>query len=130
MTRLIRSLGPALGLGLSLAAAGASLAAAQGSPRYDGQYVGTLILDKTIRGDCDEPPPGAQYPLSVSGGAVKFNYLPRFSTTLVGTVDAAGNFVALAAIKSGTIQMTGRIVGQRVIAKVLSPSCSYSFQTE
>ena len=126
MMPLVRSLG--LGFGLTVACV--SPAVAQGASHYDGQYVGTLVLDKTIRGDCDEPPPGAQFPLSVSGGAVKFNYLPRFSTTLVGTVDAAGNFVALAAIKSGTVQMTGRIVGQRVTAQVLSPSCSYSFVTE
>ncbi|HEY1796462.1 MAG TPA: hypothetical protein VGG57_10120 [Stellaceae bacterium] len=128
MTRSVRS----LGLGLVLAVGTVGLAAAQGGggARYDGQYVGTLILNKTMRGDCDEPPPGAQYPLRVSGGAVKFNYLPRFSTTLAGTVDATGNFVATAAIKSGTVQMTGRIVGRKVTAEVQSPSCSYSFRTE
>ncbi len=57
-----------LGLGLVLAGAVAGLAAAQGSSRYDGQYVGTLALDKLIRGDCEQPPPGAQYPLQISAG--------------------------------------------------------------
>jgi hypothetical protein len=127
MTRAVRS----LGLGLGLAAGAVSLAAAQGGgARYDGQYVGTLILDKTIVGDCDQPPPGAQYPLNISAGRVKFAYLPRFSTTLLGTIDTAGNFVASTKIKNGTVQMNGRVVGRNVTAELLSPSCRYSFRTE
>jgi hypothetical protein len=126
MSRAIRS----LGLGLALAAGAISLALAQGSSRYDGQYVGALTLNKTIRGDCEPPPPGAQYPLRISAGTVTFNYLPRFSTTLLGTIDAAGNFAASAKIKNGTVQMKGRVQGQNVIAELLSPSCSYSFRTQ
>jgi len=126
MSLAIRS----LGLGLALAAAAAGVAAAQGSSRYDGQYVGALTLNKTIRGDCEPPPPGALYPLKVSSGTVSFNYLPHFSTTLIGTVDAAGNFVASAKIKHGTVRMKGRIQGRNVTADLSSPSCSYTFRTQ
>jgi hypothetical protein len=127
MTPMIRS----LGLGLIAAAASVSVAAAQGgSSRYDGQYVGTLALDKLIRGDCEEPPPGAQYPLRISAGTVSFTYLPRFSTTLTGTIDAAGNFVASTKIKNGIVQMKGRIQGQNVTAELSSPSCRYTFRTQ
>lgn len=120
-----------LGLGLVLAAAGVGLAAAQGgSVRYDGQYVGTMTLDKIISGDCEPPPPGAQFPLRVSAGTVKFDYLPHFSTTLIGTVDAAGNFQATAQIKHGTVHMKGRIQGQNVTAQLASPSCRYTFKTQ
>jgi len=119
-----------LGLGLVLAGAVACLAAAQGSSRYDGQYVGTLTLNKLIHGDCEPPPPGAQYPLRVSAGTVSFDYLPHFSTTLIGTVDAMGNFVATTKIKHGTVQMKGRIQGQNVTAQLSSPSCSYTFKTQ
>lgn len=126
MSRVARS----LGLGLSLAAGAASLAAAAGSSRYDGQYVGSLVLNKTIRGDCEPPPAGAQYPLTISAGSVRFAYQPRFSTMLLGTIDASGNFTASTKIKNGTVQMKGRIVGQNVTAELLSPSCSYSFRTQ
>lgn len=119
-----------LALGLVLATAFASLALAQGSSRYDGQYVGGLTLDKTILGDCEPPPPGAQYPLRISAGTVSFTYLPRFSTTLIGTVDAAGNFVASTRIKKGIVQMKGRILGQNVTAELSSPSCRYTFRTQ
>jgi hypothetical protein len=127
MTPVIRS----LGLGLVLAAASVSLAAAQGgSSRYDGQYVGALTLDKTIEGDCEQPPPGAQYPLKIASGTVSFDYLPRFGTTLTGTIDAAGNFRASAQIAHGTVRMTGGIQGRNVTAQLRSPSCLYTFRTE
>ena len=119
-----------LGLGLLCAAGVTGAALAQGSPRYDGQYLGTLALTKAIgRGDCTEPPPGAQYPLTVSGGTVRFSYAPRFDTTLVGTVDHAGNFTAMVQLKSGIVQMTGRIQHEEIRAAIASPSCNYSFQT-
>ena len=78
-----------LGPGLLLATAlggGAFVQAAfaQGPSRFDGEYVGKLTLTALIRGDCTEPPWGALYPLSVSGGQVRFSYVPRFATTLVG----------------------------------------------
>lgn len=127
MSRAVRP----LGLGLILAAGAATLAAAQGgSSRYDGQYVGTLTLEKLIRGDCEQPPAGATYPLRISAGTVSFSYLPRFSTTLIGTIDAAGNFVASTKIKSGTVRMKGRVVGDSVNAQLSSPSCNYSFRTQ
>jgi hypothetical protein len=126
MSPAIRS----LGLGLVLAAAAASLATAQGTSRYDGQYVGGLTLNKTIRGDCEPPPPGAQYPLKISAGTVTFDYLPHFSTTLIGTIDAAGNFLATTKIKHGAVQMKGRVIGEKVTAELMSPSCSYTFRTQ
>jgi len=52
-----------LGLDLLLAAALANAAWAQGSTRFDGQYVGELTLTKVVSGDCAQPPPGAVYPL-------------------------------------------------------------------
>jgi hypothetical protein len=127
MTPMIRS----LGFGLVLAAACVALAAAQGgSARYDGQYIGTLTLDKIIQGDCEPPPPGAQYPLTISAGTVRFAYLPHFSTTLIGTIDAAGNFQASTQIKHGTVRMKGNIQARNVTAQLLSPSCSYTFKTQ
>src|SRR5665213_4253993 len=88
-----------LGLGALFAAGLAGAALAQGSPRYDRQYLGMLVLTKSVgRGDCTEPPAGAQYPMTVSGGTVRFSYAPRFDTTLVGTIDQAGNFTAMAPV--------------------------------
>src|SRR5580704_1993842 len=73
-----------LGLSLLLGAGCGSVAWAQGSTRFDGQYVGELTLTGIINGDCTEPPVGALYPLTISRGQVRFKYVPRFDTTLVG----------------------------------------------
>jgi hypothetical protein len=117
------------GLGLVLAAAVASVAGAQGTGKFDGQYAGELTLTKIIDGDCTEPPRGALYPLTVSGGQVRFAYLPRFATTLTGTVAPDGTFDASARVKRGVVRMAGRIEGSRVIANLVSPSCQYRFRT-
>jgi hypothetical protein len=117
-------------LGLALGAALASAAFAQGSPRFDGQYMGELTLTRTMSGDCAEPPLGALYPLRVNRGEVRFAYTPRFATTLTGTVDDRGAFKAVARLKNGAVQMTGQIRGNDVTAYLVSPSCNYTFQTK
>jgi hypothetical protein len=118
------------GSGLLLAGVLAGSASAQGSLQFDGQYTGELTLRRTMRGDCMEPPPGAVYPLTISGGQVRFAYVPRFATTLVGAIDDKGRFKAIARARKGTVQMAGRIDGNRVTATILSPSCTYAFQTK
>jgi len=120
----------ALGLGLLFVAGIAGGALAQGSTSFDGQYVGELVLTKTLSGDCSQPPLGSLYPLRISGGEVSFLYTPRFSTTLRGTVNDRGAFKASARIKSGIVQMTGAIHGNDVTAYIVSPSCNYTFQTK
>src|SRR5580704_1521158 len=119
-----------LGLGLLLGAGLGSVAWAQGSARFDGQYVGELTLTATISGDCTTPPLGALYPLSVSGGAVRFKYVPRFDTILLGTVDGKGNFKASRRLRRGFVSMTGHIEGNNITASIVSPSCRYTFQTK
>jgi hypothetical protein len=119
-----------LGLSLLLGAGLGSIAWAQGSARFDGQYVGELSLTKVIRGDCTQPPLGALYPLAISGGEVRFKYVPRFDTTLIGTIDANGNFKAFRRLRKGLISMTGHIQGNNVIAYIVSPSCNYTFATK
>jgi hypothetical protein len=116
-------------LGLLLGAGLGSVAWAQGPTKFDGQYVGQLTLTGIINGDCTEPPVGAAYPLTISGGVVRFKYVPRFDTTLVGSVDARGNFKASAALHHGVATMTGHIQGNDLVANIVSPSCRYSFQT-
>jgi hypothetical protein len=118
-----------LGLGLLLGTGLGSVAWAQGSPRFDGQYIGELSLTSVISGDCTEPPLGALYPLTISGGQVRFLYTPRFNTTLNGRIGDNGIFKASARLRRGFIQMTGRIQGNNVTAKIVSPSCNYNFQT-
>jgi hypothetical protein len=116
-------------LGLVLIAGTASLAWGQGASRFDGQYVGALTLKGIITGDCTPPPTGSAYPLTISGGVVRFKYLPRFDTTLVGSIDDEGNFKASARTKSGMINMVGHFVGYgRLTASIQSPSCMYSFE--
>ena len=119
-----------LGLGLLLGAGLVSVAWAQGSARFDGQYVGELTLTATTSGDCTTPPLGALYPLTISGGVVRFKYVPRFDTTLIGTVDGRGNFKASRQLRRGLISMTGHIEGGSVTASIISPSCRYTFQTK
>jgi hypothetical protein len=119
-----------LGLGLLLGAGLASVAWAQGSARFDGQYVGELTLTGIINGDCTTPPVGALYPLTISEGIVRFKYVPRFDTTLVGAVDAKGNLKASRRLRSGSVTMTGHIEGNNLSADIVSPSCRYSFQTK
>ena len=80
-----------LGLSLLLATGLGGVVWAQGSAKFDGQYSGELTLTRTIKGDCTQPPSGALYPLTVSGGVVQFKYVPRFDTRLIGTVDRAGS---------------------------------------
>ena len=58
-------------LGLLLGVGLGSAAWAQGSAKFDGQYVGELILTKVIN-DCTEPPLGALYPLEISRGLFVF----------------------------------------------------------
>jgi hypothetical protein len=119
-----------LGPGLLLAMALGSAAFAQGTPRFDGQYAGELRLARVIDGDCTEPPRGALYPLTVSGGQVRFAYVPRFATTLTGRVAKNGGFTASARTKYGVVEMTGQIRGNAVTAQIASPSCRYDFATK
>jgi hypothetical protein len=119
-----------LGLGLLLGAGLVSVAWAQGSAKFDGQYRGELTLTKEIKENCTQPPLGALYPLRISGGEVLFVYVPRFDTTLRGKVDEYGIFKASARLKHGSVQMTGRIQGKNVTAHIVSPSCNYTFQTK
>jgi hypothetical protein len=118
-----------LGLCVALATALASAAWAQGSARFDGQYMGELTLAKTISGDCTPPPLGSLYPLTISRGEVRFIYVPRFSTTLTGKVGENGMFKAAARLRRGVVQMTGRTDGYHLTADIVSPSCNYTFRT-
>jgi hypothetical protein len=118
-----------LGLGVLLGIAIGGVAWAQGATWFDGQYVGELTLTRVIDGDCTPPPLGALYPLEISGGQVRFSYVPRFSTTLTGRVARDGTFTAAARVKRGAVQMTGRIYGNNLTAHLASPSCTYTFQT-
>jgi hypothetical protein len=118
-----------LGLGLLLGTGLGSVAWAQGSAKFDGQYVGELTLTKVIN-DCTQPPPGALYSLTVSRGEVRFKYVPRFNTTLSGMVDQNGIFKASARLRRGFVQMTGRIQGTNLTAEIVSPSCRYAFKTK
>ena len=119
-----------LGLALLLGAGLASVAWAQGSSRFDGQYVGQLTLTGIINGDCTEPPVGALYPLTISRGQVRFKYVMRFDTTLTGTVDQNGNIKASRQLRRGAVSMTGHVDGNNLTASIVSPSCKYSFQTK
>jgi hypothetical protein len=119
-----------LGLPLALVSAFAGVAWAQGSGQFDGQYRGELTLRSVISGDCTEPPLGSLYPLTISRGEIRFAYLPRFGTTLIGKVDKNGVFKASARLKKGSIQMTGRVQGLSVTADIISPSCKYNFETK
>jgi hypothetical protein len=118
-----------LGLGVLLGIGFGGAAWAQGATWFDGQYVGELTLTRIIAGDCTPPPLSALYPLEISGGQVRFSYVPRFSTTLTGRVAQDGTFTAAARVKRGSVQMTGRIYGNNVTANIASPSCAYTFQT-
>jgi hypothetical protein len=119
-----------LGLGLLLGAGLGGVAWAQSSAKFDGQYVGGLTLIRTIQGECTEPPLGSAYPLTISGGIVRFRYVPRFDTTLIGTVDENGSFKASRRLRSGIVSMTGHIQGNTVTASIVSPSCQYAFQVK
>ena len=119
-----------LGLGLLLGTGLGSLAWAQGSAKFDGQYMGELTLTKVIEGDCTEPPLGALYPLRIFRGEVRFVYVPRFDTTLSGRIDENGMFKASARLRRGSVRMTGRIQRNNITAYIVSPSCNYTFQTK
>jgi hypothetical protein len=119
-----------LGIGLLLSMGAASGASAQSLARFDGQYAGELTLARVINGDCTEPPLGALYPLTISGGEVRFAYVPRFNTTLHGRVGNDGTFKAVARLKRGVVQMTGRVQGNNLTASIVSPSCNYTFRTK
>jgi hypothetical protein len=119
-----------LAVGLLLSSGFWSLAWAQSTTKFDGHYVGELTLTKTIRGDCTEPPLGALYPLTISGGQVRFDYRPRFATTLSGRVGEDGSFKAASRLRKGFAQMTGHIHGSNLSAEIVSPSCKYTFRTK
>jgi hypothetical protein len=119
-----------LGAGLLLGAAFGNVAWPQGATMFDGQYMGQLTLTKVVSGDCTKPPPGALFPLRISGGQVEFKYVPRFDTTLQGKVDKNGTFQASQRVRGGLVSMAGRIRGNNVTAYVTSPSCRYTFTTQ
>jgi hypothetical protein len=123
---MLRWLGLAFLLGMGLA----SIASAQSSSQFDGQYTGELILTKEISGNCTPPPLGALYPLAISGGEVRFTYVPRFQTTLRGRVGLNGIFQASFRLKRGFVQMTGSIQRNNLTAFIVSPSCNYIFRTK
>jgi hypothetical protein len=125
----MRPMAKRLALGLLLGAALGNVASAQGST-FDGQYMGRLTLTKVVSGDCTEPPPGALYPLTISGGRVEFKYVPRFDTILQGTVDKNGTFNASQQVRGGRVSMVGRIRKNNVTAYIASPSCRYTFNTQ
>ena len=112
-----------LGLGLLVGTGLASGAWAQGAAQFDGQYRGELTLTKIIDGDCTRPPLGALYPLRISGGEVRFDYVPRFGTTLTGKVAKNGTLTASARLRRGFVKMTGRIQRDNITAYITSPSC-------
>ena len=119
-----------LGLALLIGAGLGDIARAQQDlAKFDGQYMGQLMLTKVISGDCTKPPPGAIYPLTISRGEVRFVYRPRFATALNGKIADDGVFSASARVPKGVVHMTGRVSGNNVTASIVSPSCSYSFQT-
>jgi hypothetical protein len=118
-----------LGLGLLFAVGIAGAAAAQGWTRFDGQYVGELTLAGVVSGECMHPPPGSAYPMTIAGGQVRFKYVPRFDTTLIGRVDQNGNFKAARQLKRGWVSMTGHVDANGVTASIVSPSCNYNFQS-
>ena len=111
-----------LRLGLLLGTGLGSVAWAQSVAKFDGQYMGELTLTKEISGDCTTPPLGALYPLTVSGGEVRFAYRPRFDTTLTGRVGEDGIFKASARLRRGFVQMTGRIERNNLIGSIVSPN--------
>jgi hypothetical protein len=119
-----------MGLSLLLCTVFGSAAWAQGSAKFDGQYMGELTLTKEISGDCTRPPQGALYPLTITRGEVLFAYRPRFGTTLTGRVNENGVFRASARLRRGFVQMTGSIQGRKLTAYLVSPSCHYTFQTK
>jgi hypothetical protein len=119
-----------LGLWLLLGMGLAGIAWAQGSARFDGQYMGELTLTKEISGDCTPPPLGALYPMTILRGDVRFVYRPRFGTTLVGRVDENGLLKASARLRNGVVHMTGQTDGRNLRAEIISPSCRYLFQTK
>src|SRR5215467_711059 len=119
-----------LGLTFLLGAGVGSIAWAQSSVNFDGQYMGELTLTKVINGDCTRPPLGALYPLTISRGEVRFSYRPRFDTTLSGRVDGNGILTASARVRKGFVRMTGRIQGHNLTAFIVSPSCNYTFRTK
>jgi hypothetical protein len=119
-----------LGLGLLLGGGLGNVAWAQGPAKFDGQYMGELTLTKVIHENCTEPPLGALYPLNISRGEVRFVYVPRFDTTLRGTVNNNGVFTASARLRKGFVRMTGRIQGSNLTATIVSPSCNYAFHTK
>jgi hypothetical protein len=119
-----------LGLSLLLSTGLGTVAWAQGSGGFDGQYVGALALTQIISGDCTKPPLGARYPLTISGGVVRFKYVPRFDTTLTGRVDEQGFFAASAHLHKGIARMTGHIQGNDLTADIVTPSCHYSYSTQ
>jgi hypothetical protein len=123
--RMLKSLGPALVLGMALV----NPVSAQTATRFDGQYVGELKLTRVIGGDCTQPPPGALYPLTISAGRVLFKYDPRFDTVLRGNVAENGTFSAFRVLPKGVISMTGRIHQGNITALIRSPSCNYTFRT-
>jgi hypothetical protein len=90
-----------LGLGILLGTGLGSVAWAQNSAKFDGQYVGELTLTKVIN-DCTQPPPGALYSLTISKSEVRIKYVPRFDTTLSGKIDENGIFKASARLRWGT----------------------------
>jgi hypothetical protein len=118
-----------LGLGFLLGMGLTSIAWAQGPPQFDGQYMGERILTREISGNCTKPPLGALYPLTISGGEVRFDYRPRFATTLRGMVDQNGILRASFRLKRGVVQMTGSIQRNNLTAFIVSPSCNYIFRT-
>lgn len=118
-----------VGLGALLGGLLGNVAWAQGPAHFDGQYVGELALSGIINGDCTKPPVGSSYPLTISGGVVRFRYVPRFDTTLIGRVDANGSFKATAALHHGTATMTGHVTGGGdLTANIVTPSCAYSYR--
>ena len=119
-----------LGLSLLIGIGFASLASAQSAGEFDGKYRGELTLTNIISGDCTTPPLGALYPLTISAGQVRFAYVPRFATILIGKVGKDGNFNASARLHRGFVQMTGRVQGDHITAYIVSPSCKYTFQTK
>ena len=102
--------------------------AARSQTQFDGDYWGEFTLTRIIGQSCSRPAPGTVRRLSIRNSEVSYMYNREQNTVLTGRVDSAGAFTASGYLRSGLVQMVGRVQGLDLKANMQSPECLYSFQ--
>jgi len=94
--------------------------------KYDGTYVGGLILDASSRPDACSPG-NPNKPVTIKNGELSLLYNAANNTYLTGRVREDGSVDASGFLPSGSVALTAKVQGEMITGQAVSPNrCTYN----